>query len=445
MIPLKHEKSVSSGGRKGIGMAKREDSASGSVRGRLIIAASFLMVFTCLGFCSSTKGLYLAAITEALGLERGLFALNDSIRFLTTATLNLFFGALISRFGPRKLVAAGFLSLIASMLLYSYAESIGVFYLGGALLGAGLAWTTTTVVGYMVDIWAREKKGTIMGAVLAANGLGGALASQTLSPIIYSAADGFGYRTAYRITAVILFAVGALVVSIYKDGNTSVRVNKRQPKKGFDWPGISLHEAARKPFFYLTLLCVFLTGMALQSVNGISSAHLRDVGFDAGTVAAVLSVHSIVLAACKFLTGICSDRIGLRKTLLICDAAALGMTFLLANANTQTAHFMAMGYGVVSAAALPLETVMLPLITAELFGRKSYAKLLGIIVAVNSFGYAVGAPLSNLFFDLYGTYRGIILAEGGVLLTVSILLQCILSARTKRRVIDAQTGDDCPE
>ena len=70
---------------------------------------------------------------------------------------------------------------------------------------------------------------------------------------------------------------------------------------------------------------------------------------------------------------------------------------------------------------------------------------MGIIVAVNSFGYAVGAPLSNLFFDLYGTYRGIILAEGGVLLAVSILLQCILSARTKRRAIDAQTGDDCPE
>lgn len=39
----------------------------------VIVAASFLMVFVCLGFCSSSKSLYLAAITEALGIKRSLF------------------------------------------------------------------------------------------------------------------------------------------------------------------------------------------------------------------------------------------------------------------------------------------------------------------------------------------------------------------------------------
>lgn len=38
----------------------------------VIVAASFLMVFVCLGFCSSSKSLYLAAITEALGIKRSL-------------------------------------------------------------------------------------------------------------------------------------------------------------------------------------------------------------------------------------------------------------------------------------------------------------------------------------------------------------------------------------
>ena len=91
-----------------------EQSLEEKKNGRLkwwIVAASFIMVFTCLGFCSSTKGLYLAAITEALHLERGLFSINDSIRFLTTAALNLFFGKLIARFGPRKLAMAGFAAL----------------------------------------------------------------------------------------------------------------------------------------------------------------------------------------------------------------------------------------------------------------------------------------------------------------------------------------------
>lgn len=35
----------------------------------VIIAAGFLMVFTCLGLCSSNKGLYLSAITEALATQ----------------------------------------------------------------------------------------------------------------------------------------------------------------------------------------------------------------------------------------------------------------------------------------------------------------------------------------------------------------------------------------
>jgi len=404
-----------------------------------IVGACFIMVFTCLGFCSSTKGLYLAAITEALQLERSLFSINDSIRFLTTALLNLFFGTLISRFGPRRLAAAGFGALIASMLIYSVAESIYVFYIGGALLGVGLAWTTTTMVGYVIGTWCREHKGTIMGAVLAANGLGGALAAQILSRIIYGSADGFGYRTAYRITAVILLAIGAFVVLVLRDrpadGKAPVRTEKKA--RGESWSGISLEEASRRPFFYLAAVCVFLTGMCLQSITGISSAHLRDVGFDAGYVATVVSVHSIALAAFKFLTGISYDRIGLKRTMLICDAAALATALLLAFVHTgPLGGAMAMGYGIISSAALPLETIMLPLITGDLFGRKAYAKILGILVSINTLGYAVGSPLSNLCYDLTGTYSGIILVQGGLMVVVTLLFQYVLwdAARVRRAV-----------
>ncbi len=409
-----------------------------------IVAASFIMVFTCLGFCSSTKGLYLAAITEALHLERGLFSINDSIRFLTTAALNLFFGKLIARFGPRKLAMAGFAALIASMLVYSFAENIYLFYLGGALLGTGLAWTTTTMVGYMINIWCREHKGTIMGAVLAANGLGGALAAQILSGLIYGGEDGFGYRTAYRVTAVILLAVGLFVCLIFRDRPAGTGVPAKHEKKvrGESWSGLSFEEARKKPYFYAAAVCIFLTGMALQSINGISSAHFRDVGFDAGFVATVVSIHSIALAGFKFLTGLSYDRIGLAKTMLICNAAALIMALLLAYANTgSSGKAMAIGYAVISSMALPLETIMLPLIAGDLFGRKAYAKILGIFVSVNTFGYAVGAPLANRCFDLTGSYRGIILIQGAMMAVIAVVFQWVLRAagRTRRAIEEQST------
>ena len=68
----------------------------------IITIACFLMIFTCLGFCSSNKGLYLAAITKALGIKRSLFSINDSCRYVTSAVINMFFGSLVTRFGQER-------------------------------------------------------------------------------------------------------------------------------------------------------------------------------------------------------------------------------------------------------------------------------------------------------------------------------------------------------
>ena len=127
----------------------------------VIVALSFLMVMICLGFCSSGKSLYTVAITKALGIKRSAFSINDSCRFVTTAIINIFFGTLIARFGTKKLIGAGFICLISSCLVYSVATSIWVFCIGGVLLGIGLSWTTTTMVGSIINKWCKENKGTI--------------------------------------------------------------------------------------------------------------------------------------------------------------------------------------------------------------------------------------------------------------------------------------------
>ena len=401
-----------------------------------VVAAAFVMVFTCLGFCSSTKGLYLDAITDALGIKRSLFSINDSCRFITTAVVNLFFGVLVQKFGPRKMVAAGFLALIGSALVYSVAEHIFQFYMGGMLLGLGLSWTTTTMVGYIVERWCKEHKGTIMGAVLAANGLGGALGVSIMSPLIHNEANAFGYRDAYRLTALILLVVGIAVVLVFRDrtANDAPPAAKGKPKRGESWSGISFKEALRKPYFYVLAACVFFTGMSLQSVVGVGSAHLRDVGFDDGFVDLVLCVHSLTLAASKFLSGFSYDRLGLKKTLAICNVSAILMVLLLAMVKVgPIGSTMALIYGVLSSAALPLETIMIPLITSDMFGKKDYAKILGILVSVNTAGYAVGVPVANVCFDAFGTYCPALFATSGLMLLVLIVYQFVFRAADRQR------------
>ncbi len=409
----------------------------------VIVALSFLMVFTCLGFCSSNKSLYLSAITEALGIKRSAFSIGDSCRFIATAVVNMFFGTLVYRFGTKKLIAAGFICLIASALLYSVGTHILVFYIAGAMLGVGLSWTTTTMVGCIINKWCTKNRGTIMGAVLAANGLGGALAAQIVSPIIYQEGNPFGYQNAYRLVALILLVVGALIVIFYKENPPGAEpgvVIKKKKGRGRAWVGISFESVKKKPYFYFAALCIFLTGLVLQAINGIAAAHMKDMGLDAGYVATVLSFHSLALAGFKFLTGFLYDRFGLRTTMTICDVTAvLVMLALSMVTNSPIGMLFAMFYGIFSSLALPLETIMLPIFAADLFGEKDFNKIMGIFVSVNTTGYAVGAPLMNFSFDVLGTYVPMLIVCSVLMIVISVVFQFVLtSAQRQRLQIESQ-------
>ncbi|MBQ6894324.1 MAG: MFS transporter [Clostridia bacterium] len=315
------------------------------------------MVMVRLGFCSSPKSLFISPVTKALGIDRGLFSINDSMRFISTAVINIFFGAFIKRFGAKKLICAGFICLISSQLIYSFATNVFVFYIGGVLLGLGLSWTTTTMVGSIVNKWCRESKGTIMGAVLAANGVGGAIAIQVITPIIES--GDFGYRTAYRCVAVILAVVCTVIMLFFKNSsknsaNEKTDVSKKE-SRGHDWTGISYSDAVKMPYFYFTLVCIFLTGLTLQSVTGVSAAHMKDIGLDPAYVGTVLSIHSLVLAGFKFLTGFMYDKFGLRTTVNVCSVTAVIVMLLLSMlTNSLIGKIFAMIYGIFSSLALPL-------------------------------------------------------------------------------------------
>ena len=392
------------------------------------------MGFVCLGFCSSNKSLYLGAITEALDIKRSLFSINDSFRYVSTAVVNLFFGTLIAKFGPRKLVGAGFLCLIASTLIYATATDIAVFYLGGTFLGIGLSWCTTTMVSYLVGKWYPEKRGTITGFALCANGVGGAVAAQIVTPMIYEQGNPFGYRNAYYLVAILLAVVGVIATALVHEPKDAKAAPGKKKARGKSWEGITLQEALRKPWFYGAALCVFVTGMGLQGINGIAGTHLKDVGIDKGVVASILSVHSVVLCFSKFLAGFSYDKLGLRRTLLICEFCGVCSFVALAlSGSAGTGIVFAFVWGAVSALALPLETVMVPLIAADLFGEKDHARLMGIFVSINTAGFAFGTPVANAIFDIAGTYVPVLYAIAVAMLAIMVGFWFIINATEKEQ------------
>lgn len=394
----------------------------------MILGICFLMTFVCLGFCSSNKGLYLTAITEALGIKRSLFSINDSCRFVASAVINLFFGALVERFGFRKMTAFGFVSLIASTLIYAYATDIFVFYIGGALLGIGLAFTTTTMASCVIRRWFKKDIGKYTGIVFAANGIGGAVAAQIASPMINEEGNPFGYRTSYLVVALILLVVGVLAVVLLRErpqnDTAPLPIEKKKKVSENMWYGIHYTTAKKRPYFYLSAVMVLLTGFILQGITGVYAAHMKDVGLNAGYIATVVSVFSLSLTASKLVVGALYDRFGLRLVLILCQGstvlAFMAMIFL------DTSIFgmiLAMVFAVFYALALPLETLVIPLIVNDMFGVASYDKILGIFCAMNYTGYALGAPIVNLCYDVFGSYKPILLTFSLLLIPISVVFQ----------------------
>ena len=332
------------------------------------------------------------------------------------------------------MIAAGFACLVAALTICSVAEHILLFYLGAILMGVGIAWTTTTMVGYVVNLWCREKKGTIMGAVLATSGLGAALGTQILSPIINREGDLFAYRGAFRLAALIMLVTGVVVVLFYRGRPEGDPHTKAEEKKESREESEAYSQLLRRPAFWVVLVCVFLTGMVLQGIQGVAVPHMRDMGLNAEFAATVLSFQSLVLIATKFLTGWLFDKKGLRFTAGMCMvASALAVAVLIPITSTGSGKALGILFAIFSAAAYPLETVMLPIYAQSLFGQKAYHKVLGIFVSANVAGYAVGDPVLNTFYDVLGNYRLAFTCSCVLMLLVLLVMQRLIVSLQARQ------------
>ena len=124
--------------------------------------------------------------------------------------------------------------------------------------------------------------------------------------------------------------------------------------------------------------------------------------------------------------------------MLICSiTTVLVMVSLASVTPTFEGKILAAIYSIFSGLALPLETIMLPIIAGDLFGQRSFAKVLGIISAVNTAGYALASPLMNLVYDRLGNYKFGLLGSGAVMVVVIIVMQFIITKanKEKKRII----------
>lgn len=403
----------------------------------VVLVVCFLMEFLCLGFCSSNVGLYTVPVTNALGIDRLAYSYWNSIRYGVQVFVALYFGALMNRFGIKKMVFAGLLALIGATVLRAFAANLIHIYLAAALHGFGIVFVGSTMAGAIIRRWFQQDIGKYTGIVMSANGVGGAIAAQIISPIINNG-ETFGYRKAYILSALITLVISAVILVFLRDkpadGPVVMNSNKKKAR-GALWSGVEYSVVKKKTYFYIAAALIFLTGISLQSIGSITIVYITDLGFAPAFIATTVTVGSLALTCSKMLTGAVYDKWGLRVALLMCQFAALA-TFVLKGAlpgNNAAGMIMVMTATVLSNIAIPLETVMIPLLTNDLFGSASYNKVLGIFMAMNSLGLCLGSPFGELIRKIFGSYRPCFWIFSAILVVVIISYQVVISSAQKQK------------
>lgn len=405
----------------------------------VIAFAMFLMIFIGLGFCSSAKNIYIAPITSALGFSRSAFSISDSLRYAVVSIVNIFFASLIKKFGTKKLIGAGGVFLILYAILYAVSNSLFGFYLGGILLGLGVTFTSTAMVGVVINKWFVKHKGTVLGVVLASNGIGAAIAVQIFTPIIYKNNNPFGYKNSYYLLAAIIAVLTIIIMALYRENAPEMEKddsNKKEDNKKLteEWEGLDYKTLLKRPYFYL-IIAAILFG-ALTSAGVIVTPYLSDVGLDSEFVASTTSIMLITLALAKVAVGFIYDKFGVMTSVNFCYLAGIisNITLFFIN-NTQTGKFFAILQGVLSSIATPIQTVMLPILALAIFGQNNYDRVLGLLVTVTAVGQALCGPVVNLSFDLLGSYEiSFILSTVASVIIMIVINYAVIASKKEREI-----------
>lgn len=391
------------------------------------IGACCLMIAISLG--TTCLSFFVEPITSELNYERGTFTIYYSLITLLSVFSMPVLGNLINKYGVRKIVVIGGIWCTVGLVWLSFCSSLASFYAAGAFLGLMLFGCTTLAAAIIVNTWFIKKRGTIMGIVMAASGVGGAIFGMFLPNFIID----FGWRNGYLLLAGCMFLF-TVPVTLFLIRNKPQDVglmpygyienNMTNVASANDLPGVSYSRALKSSQLYILFGGIVLLASVAAVLQHIP-AYFLEKGLTAAQAGALMSVLMIAMIFAKILMGMLNDKLGVIITLglvLFCYIVAFP---LLPSSNTYLLFvfsmvLMSFGSGSIS--------VMTPLLTGKIFGQKDFASIWGIVSIAGTLGTAIGTPVWGMVYDMTGSYNfGLFASPVVIIITFLLMVFCVKS------------------
>ncbi len=378
-----------------------------------IVAAGFIIQGVCIG-AMFTYGVFFKEFQAEFGWSRAMISGASSLGFLMMGAFGILAGRLNDKIGPRIIIMVSGTSLGLGYLFMSMLQTPWQLYVMYGLL-AGIGFSTHDVITLStVARWFLKRRGMITGIVKVGTGLG-----QLTVPLIAAAFIAkYGWRTSYIILgAVVLFTLVAVAqimrrdpreMGLLPDGGIN---GSDSPGNGSTEQGVSLRAAVRTRQFWTMCVAQFSIFFCLLTMIVHIVPHGTDLGLPAGTAAGVLATIGGVSMLGRIVMGITNDRIGGKRSLIICFIVLLcGLIWLQIAEGAWMLFVFGAIYGFAHGGFF---TVVSPTV-AELFDTGSHGVLFGIILFCGTIGGAIGPLLGGYIFDLTGSYQTLFLILTGV-------------------------------
>ncbi len=408
----------------------------------IIVAAVLLELFVYGGICNNLNSLFVIPVTEGLGISRTSFSFAWLLKSIISFAGALLSGMLLRQFGYRKCVGTLLITGALGLILLSCSKDVFMLCVGAGIVGFSDGACMTAGPSRIINSWFYRHRGTVLGCVTAATGLGGSVICIVLTGIM----EKNSWQTAYFFDGILLLFMSLLIWLVIKDRPENMGLkpygegtpnSKQQKTKNTQWEGYSLKELYRKPSFYMmlagTALSCFLAYMPFMS----AVPHLQDCGLSQQQATLMQSVMLLALAASKLLAGVLCDKIGAKLVTVLCLVSTLlCLVCMTAVSNLLTATVSM----ILLAMALPLTALVVPLLTTEVFGYKGQTTAIGICVSMVQIGGMVAGPVVQSTFDTLGSYRPAYWAGaiGTVLVICLYLVMYWLAEKDKKKHLAMQ-------
>lgn len=400
---------------------RRAQGVSGKSRffyGWIVVGISLLTLTISYGTRSSFSIFFVAMLDEFNWSRAGLAAAFSLHSMISTLGVPLG-GALIDRFGPRRIFPLGAIVLACGLIAISRIHTLWQFYLCfGIIISLGRSTLSMGPNSAILANWFTRYRGTAMGIAAAGPGMGMFL----LAPLMQLLISAFGWRTAYLVYAglvlglipVILFfqRLRPAELGLQPDGvtpqeaagaSTAEQGKQRQVRiideawAAEDW---TPYKAIRTYRFW-ALFSAFFFGNFTTIVLVHQVAFLVDVGYSKLFAASIFGLIGATTSASTALFGAFSDRIGRETSYTIQTACALVAIILLLLIRDPSQPWLLYLYAVLFGLG---SRQTLPVMAADLFQGRHLGAIYGILAFGIGIGHIIGPWLGGYLFDLTQSY-----------------------------------------